>query len=104
MFNAQDAQRIVHDYYEANEPKCQDWVVKHLEDALSKVHDYATKGHTELYYEVCIEKEKYRVIKKKLLLYGLMKQGFKVCVSEHNKRDGVVKTYTVYTISWATNK
>ena len=72
MFNAQDAQRIVHDYYKENEHKCNEWVVKHLEDALSKVHAYAKTGHTELHYEICMEKEKYKVIKKKLLLYGLL--------------------------------
>lgn len=103
MFNAEDAQRLVHQYYEKNEFKCIEWVKENLDKALAKAHHAAELGHTETVYALCLEKEKYQVIKRKLLFYALLKQKFKVSVQESYRREGPVKIFTNYTISWSTN-
>lgn len=104
MFNAEDAKRLVSSYHSDNEKHCQEWLTKNLEDALSCVHKLAKQGYTDMTFDVSFDAERYKTIKKKLLLYGIMKQGFKVSVSEHSKQIGVAKVFTRYSISWSSNE
>jgi len=100
MFNAEDAQRLVSDFYRRGEAVSQEWVVTHLQSAISAVHEASKHGDEFYDYEVCLEKETYKQVKKRLLMYAISRLGFKVSISETHKRDGHVLKYTVYEISW----
>lgn len=102
MFNAEDAQKLVSNYYRKGEAVSQEWVVKHLESAVSGIHEAAKHGASEFSYEISMDKETYKPVKKKLLMYALARLGFKVYTSEGHKRDGAMVKYTTFEISWST--
>lgn len=99
MFNADDARRQVADFFAKGEEASQTWVVKNLQDALTAVMKAANVGECQIEYKVCVEMEKFSIVKKKLLMHALMRQGFHVSVSESN-RPSLMKVFTVFTISW----
>lgn len=102
MFNAEEAKKLVAQYFVKGEARSIEWLTQNMEESLSQVHKAAKNGKSQLEYRISFEKENYKLAKKKLLLTELMKLKFKVGVSEEQKREGAfLKTYTVFTISWS---
>lgn len=103
MFDANNARQLVSDYFVKGESQSTEWFNRTLESILMTIHTQAKNGLGRVEIEMDLNKEKYKLAKKKMLLDALTKLKFKVGVQNLTKKDSVsTKTYAVYTIVWGT--
>jgi hypothetical protein len=101
MFNADDAKKMVEEHFSVGEVLSQEWLVNHIEEVVSQIKSTSKIGVSELDYEISLEKEKYPLVKKKLLTNALINLKFKIAISEKVKREPMTKTFVVFTIAWS---
>lgn len=100
MFNAEDAMKVVAEYYVKGEKQSQEWLVKHTESALEHVHKAAGNGETKCRYKISLEKEEYSLAKRKLLTDAIAKLGFNILVEDTQIVDQIIKKHVVFVIAW----
>lgn len=100
--NAQDAKDIVRQYMLNSEKESKKFVEDIISKILSSVSEVALQGATEINYGLqFFDNDLFKIAKQKYLLNELIRLGFKICVTEEQSTERIIRTITNLTISWS---